>query len=562
MLLFAGLLFNALSHSALLVLLGPFIKTLLSQEREKLILGSTLFPQISILHSLSFYPKDLALWIPLGLFGAASLRALAIFLYERNGAIIALSVATDYRNLFFRQLIQKPYLFVASKSPAQWMSHMVSDVLYLQTRFSDIFKSLIYDLIMMISALLSLIWIHPKTGLLLLFGAPLVGMFSGRIGKKIGTYAQTYQENMALLSRHILDIRKRFLFIQAQKGQDREAQSFDQIHRTYSQTIKNAAWLKASFAPGMEFLGFATFAFLLLHLEAIQDINILVFFGALGLLFKPMKNIGEQLSRFHETFGALQGGEFAFCFDDPTPPLPTQAPSESFPGLTLEQLSFQHPKGLFPLSLPSVVIPKGKRIAVLGPSGSGKSTFLKILAGLIPPDEWKANLGWSQVAALSNYVGQSPFLFQGTLLENLTYGQKEKSPKLGGILSRFFSPEEDIHPNQTFDPLQATFSGGQIQRLALARAFLRQDKPLWLFDEASSGLSVEGERQLLEEIKKENKTVLFVTHRKEHLDDFDEIWFLKEGALVAKGPHGRLLGTEPEYRKHLAFPSQSNLGSG
>jgi len=202
----------------------------------------------------------------------------------------------------------------------------------------------------------------------------------------------------------------------------------------------------------------------------------------------------------------------------------------------------------------------GRSVAVIGPSGAGKSTFLKTLSGLVEPLAWEANLDWPSAVMLVSMVSQEPFLFDDTIAANLRYG-------LGNALApdddavwqalRSVNIEVEIRalPHQLNTRLRAigsNVSGGQLQRLVIARALLRQ-RPIWLLDEATSAVDARSERDITQRLiatcRSTGQALLVVTHRLTWLEAFDEVWFVESGAIALAGPHSVLLAD----RRYQAF---------
>ena len=202
----------------------------------------------------------------------------------------------------------------------------------------------------------------------------------------------------------------------------------------------------------------------------------------------------------------------------------------------------------------SLVVPDGSFVAVVGPSGSGKSTLVELLARFRDPDDGRVLLGGSDLRQLSPstrrgrvaFVPQRPEIFFGTIEDNLRLARSNATDdELWGALGRA-ALADWVRSLQrglgtTTGELGETMSGGQRQRLAIARAFLRESDVLVL-DEATSELDVATERLVLDELRQERgeKTMLVVAHRLESVMDADEILVLQGGRLVERGTHTQL----------------------
>ena len=563
----------SISQSVLLLLLGPFMKTMLGLSPEQADIGLV---QLLPAHTFKFLPelksqslsKDaLVLAVPCFLLGAAWMRNIALFFYQLNTAAVALFIAKDYRDRLFITLMRKPFLYISKKSPAQWMSYLMNDVLYLQTRFSDILNSFLRDGCVILAAYISLLFIHLPTGIFLLFISPLIATGMGKTGKRIAYFAEVFQKELANMADLILEIRRRFEFIKAQGGERRDFARFSSANESYYKFIKKSLFVRALFAPTMEFIGFFLFSLIMysysqgLIAQEFSAENLIVFFGALGLVFKPLRNLGEQIAKFQETKGSLTRSFEVFLDEnvENEMQLLSKSGSENLPEkIAINKISISYKDSTGGFSAGDLFIERAKSIAIVGPSGSGKSTLIKTFAGLLSPDIWDANLTWQDMRSNVSMVSQMPFLFQETLKANLLYGnfqrkiiqEKEIWHALEVVCAR--QDVEKLNGNLSYEVSAVTknLSGGQLQRLVIARALLR-NQDIWLFDEATSALDSQMEEELLNQVinqcKINNKFFLAITHRLQFIHLFNEIWFVEKGRLIAKGKHSDLMDN-PRYR--------------
>lgn len=579
---FIALLLLSSSQSLLLLLLGPFLKTLLGLGHQQLFVGlddllpSRTFEFFPHLRMLQFSKEILVVGIPCLLLGAAWIRNIAMFFYQLNTAAIALFIAKNYRDRLFVKLMSRPFSYLVKKTPAQWMSYLMNDVLYLQTRFSDILNSFVRDGCVVLAAFASLLFIHLPTGLFLLSVSPFIAFGMGRTGKKIAFFAEVFQSELANMADLVLEIRRRFEFIRAQGGEKRDFNRFSSVNNSYYRFIKRSLFVRAFFAPSMEFIGFFLFSAILLGYGQgliAQDFsadNLIVFFGALGLVFKPLRNLGEQIAKFQETKGSLSRsfevlldqtkGSF---LDSPTDESISELPSSI--NIKSVAISYDESEGGFFGN--DLKLDRGKSIAIVGPSGSGKSTLLKSLAGLLRPDTWDSCVSWQQLRKHVSMVSQAPFLFQETLKANLLYGNRRRDligeREIWQALDVACATEvvQRLQDRLGYEVSTVTknLSGGQIQRLVIARALLR-GQSIWLFDEATSALDFRMEEklltQLVEQCKLKKNFFLAVTHRLQFIHLFDEIWFVEKGRLIAIGTHERLM----ENSRYRLFYGASTTG--
>lgn len=218
--------------------------------------------------------------------------------------------------------------------------------------------------------------------------------------------------------------------------------------------------------------------------------------------------------------------------------------SQRAPGITLENVSYDYGRGVVLKGISGQVLP-GERVAIIGRSGSGKSTLLSLLAGTIPLQQGSIQIGgqilpksplW-QIQSLSALVTQKTWLFTGTIADNLHLANPDASEaQMWQALKQAQLAEEVQRMPQGLQTDLgeggALISGGQAQRLSLARAFLSGRK-LFLLDEPTSQVDMESEakiRQAIDQIS-DDCTVVLVTHRYSLLPGMDQVWNLQGGQL-------------------------------
>jgi ATP-binding cassette subfamily B protein len=247
-------------------------------------------------------------------------------------------------------------------------------------------------------------------------------------------------------------------------------------------------------------------------------------------------------------------------FQTPThtaPRLTDDAPVVQVEGLRVE---YRLPDGRTRRALDGLdlEVRPGETIGVAGKSGCGKSTWLKVLMRLLHPtagNVWVKGVPLSElsreaISHLFGYVGQNPFVFSGTIEENITYGSTGHLPedvpraaKMACIHDEILALPDGYRTVVT--ERGANLSGGQRQRLALARVFYR-NPPILVLDEATSALDTISERQVQRAIgtASRDRTVIMVAHRLSTFADADRIFVFDDGRVVETGPYDELISRE------------------
>tara|TARA_A100001015_G_scaffold321384_1_gene451852 strand:+ start:7000 stop:8697 length:1698 start_codon:yes stop_codon:yes gene_type:complete len=237
--------------------------------------------------------------------------------------------------------------------------------------------------------------------------------------------------------------------------------------------------------------------------------------------------------------------------------------------IKIDNLSYQYDsKKSFALKKINLVINKYSKTGIVGKTGSGKSTLIDILTGLVHPSEGLISVdmqkiksenakGWRENIA---YIPQNIFLFDTTVLENITFSNNFNEIDM----NRFKKAIEVANINEFINTLNDDFnskigqrgvqlSGGQRQRIGIARA-LYQDKPLLIFDEATSSLDSETEKNIINSILDtyKDKTVINITHRVENLIHFDKIIVLDDSQIINSGTFEEL-SKDVKFKNLLAY---------
>ena len=222
--------------------------------------------------------------------------------------------------------------------------------------------------------------------------------------------------------------------------------------------------------------------------------------------------------------------------------------------LKIENITFSYPTSDSPvLEELSLEIKRGEKVGIIGISGSGKTTLVDIIAGLLKPQAGNLSVDGTRLEGddlkrwqkAIGYMPQSPFLVPGTLAENVAFGIPEEKQNLKRIkdsLIRASLEEDRWNADEMLSETGRNLSGGQGQRMALARMFYRNSDIL-LIDEGTSSLDQETEARILDDLFAESsdKTIILITHRRESLYRCRRIISIDKGTIVADGPPEQIL---------------------
>ena len=276
--------------------------------------------------------------------------------------------------------------------------------------------------------------------------------------------------------------------------------------------------------------------------------------------FLPLRLLG---SFFHIAMNGMAASDKIFkILDLPEAPLGGETLPEGSLDIQLRNVHFFYEKDREILKGIDIQIPSGTFVALVGESGCGKSTIAGLLSGKNKGFSGTIQIGGKDLpqigeADLMNHVvlvRHNSYLFKGTVEENLRMANPDASvEEMEAVLEKvnllgFLNTQEGL--STKLAERAANLSGGQCQRLAIARALLK-DAPVYIFDEAASNIDVESEERIMEVIHElsRTKTVLLISHRLANVVQSDCIYFLKDGEIQEKGTHQELMKEKGSYRK-------------
>ena len=291
--------------------------------------------------------------------------------------------------------------------------------------------------------------------------------------------------------------------------------------------------------------------------------------------FLPMRMLG---SFFHIAMNGMAASDKIFkILDLPEPQAGEKTLPEVALDVTLKDVHFSYEEDREILKGINLNLPAGSFVSLVGESGCGKSTIAGILAaknrgyngeitiGGVPLNEVNETNLMQRVVL----VRHNSYLFKGTVEENLKMAKPDATKEeMEAVLQKVnllgFLQTQDGLQTQLLEKA-SNLSGGQCQRLVIARALLRTDSAVYIFDEAASNIDVESEELIMNVIHElaKTKTVLLISHRLANVVKSDKIYFLKDGEIKESGKHDELMSRNGAYR-HL-YESQmalENYGKG
>ena len=482
------------------------------------------------------------------------LNGLYRFLEEHTKA----SLENALKERLFRALLTRDYGAVTNTHSGEWMNRLTSDTVLVSADMTSLLPSLGGMAVRMCAAMVTLLTIEMRFGLLLIVGGGalmLVTLVLRRGLKLLHTRVQAadgvvrvfLSERLgSLMTIRAFGREETTLDQSRDRMNDHKAARMRKINFSNVCNMCMAMAVNGVYAFGAVYCGFRILA------GAMSYGTFTAVLQLINQVQNPITNLSGFLPRYYAMLASADRLIEAeqFVEDDRTPAVADveRFYREEFRGLQLKDACFTYrigresPQLLNGLDL---TIRKGEYVAFTGPSGCGKSTVLKLLMCLYPLDSGERNVmsttgdlpltaGWRGLYA---YVPQGNQLMNGTIRDVVTFGEQDAADKDEAIYRALEIACADQFVRELPDGLDtmlgergAGLSEGQMQRIAVARA-IYSDRPVLLLDEATSALDDATEKQLLKNLRAmTDRTVIIVTHRSAVLDVTDtEIRFKKPG---------------------------------
>ena len=518
-------------------------------------------------------------WIIFGLIGVYFSRNFLNYQRIMFNNRVEQDVVFDLRSNVYRALNRLSINYFENRSTGELMSRINDDVNYVERIFIDGIEQVVTAILTLTGITVILFYLHWKLALMALLPIPLLTWGACIYTKKAHGLYHTVRESAAKMNSRLQDsisgIREIFAF----NRQLHEISRFEKKSREYCNSNLKVMSLWAIYSPAMMFLGSLGTAFVLLygidlvHGKEITIGSLVAFIGYLALFYTP---INQLHSVNHMLQHALASGERVFEIIDRQPDVKETSnallPSTNMRGeIEFQGVTFAYIEDKPIIKNLSLKIQSGNKIALVGHTGSGKSTLIKLLLRFYDIDSGKIMMDGHNIIDLKisylreqiGMVSQDPYLFNGTVAENILYGnvganrEEMRRSAIAANVDEFIKslPKE-------YDTLigerGVKLSGGEKHRIAIARTLLK-NPPILILDEATASVDTETETKIKEALSclMVGRTTILIAHRLSTLEGADKILVMKAGELVESGTHSHMINAETEYAQ--LFRSQMHL---
>lgn len=507
------------------------------------------------------------------------------FLCERMGARSSYLACVDVKRILREKIYDKMLKLGASYSEQVSSSEVVQvsteGVEQLETYFGKYLPQLFYSLIAPLTLFLILCRVSVKASVILLICVPLIPISIVVVQKIAKKLLNKYWSIYTGLGDSFLENLQGLTTLKIYQADQQKADEMDGESQNFRRITMKVLTMQLNSTSVMDIVAYGGAAIgMAVAVSEFLKGNISVA-GTLCIVllasefFLPLRLLG---SFFHIAMNGMAASDKVFkILDLPEPQAGEKTLPDGALDVTLKDVHFSYEEDREILKGINLNLPAGSFVSLVGESGCGKSTIAGILAAKNRGYNGEITIGGVSLNEVNEnnlmqrvvLVRHNSYLFKGTVEENLKMAKPDATKEeMEAVLQKV----NLLGFLQTQDGLQtrllekaSNLSGGQCQRLVIARALLRTDSAVYIFDEAASNIDVESEELIMNVIHElaKTKTVLLISHRLANVVKSDKIYFLKDGEIKESGKHDELMSQNGAYR-HL-YESQmalENYGKG
>lgn len=499
-----------------------------------------------------------------------TLCILARVFFDRQSTYASFKASTDVKRILrekiYEKLLKLGAAYREKVSTAQVVQMAAEGVEQLETYFGRYLPQLFYSMLAPITLFAILSFVSVKASLVLLTFVPLIPMSIVAVQKFAKKLLNKYWGIYTELGDSFLENLQGLTTLKIYQADQEKAKEMDEESQRFRRITMKVLTMQLNSTSVMDIMAYGGAAVgMIVTIREFLSGQISLS-GALMIIllasefFIPLRVLG---SFFHIAMNGMAASDKVFALLDlPEGEEKTAQIAEGKVDIRLENVDFSYEEERQILKAVSMEFASGSFTSLVGVSGCGKSTVAGILMGRNQGYQGKVLINGEEVSRISEeslmnhitLISHNSYLFKGTVEENLRMGKtdatKEEMEKVLAKVNLLGFLKEQQGLSTYLAEKGSNLSGGQCQRLALARALLH-DTPVYIFDEATSNIDMESEEMIMEVIHElaKSKTVILISHRLANVTDSDCIYMMKEGCVIQSGTHRELMEQGGAYEE-------------
>lgn len=500
----------------------------------------------------------------------AAVSIAARFLFDRQASYASFKASVDVKRILrekiYRKLLRLGASYREKTATSEVVQMSAEGVEQLETYFGRYLPQLFYSMLAPVTLFIVLSFADFRASLVLLIFVPLIPMSIVAVQKFAKKLLNKYWGIYTELGDSFLENLQGLTTLKIYQSDEKKAEEMDEESQRFRRITMKVLTMQLNSTSVMDIMAYGGAAVGMM--VTIWDF----FSGRIGLsqalmiillaseFFIPLRLLG---SFFHIAMNGMAASDKIFALLDlPEGEEKTARIADEKVDISLKNVHFSYDSQREILKDVSMEFVSGSFTSLVGASGCGKSTVAGLLMGSNRGYRGNISVGGSEASEISEesimnhitLIRHNSYLFKGTVEENLRLGKPDASveemEKVLAMVNLFEFLKEQQGLSTRLAEKGSNLSGGQCQRLALARALLH-DTPVYIFDEATSNIDMESEEMIMEVIHElaRTKTVILISHRLANVVDSDRIYMMKDGSVIQSGTHEELMKQGGAYEE-------------
>ncbi len=486
--------------------------------------------------------------------------------------ILGQNVIYDIRQHLFSHVQRLSHRFFDSRSAGSILVRIMNDINSLQELFTNGIINLLMDVVTLTGMIVILFALSPKLALAVIVILPIMFYISTKLRRKIRRSWQDVRIQQSRLNSHLNESIQGVRITQSFSQEKENAEFFDGINTDNFESWRVATKKSAMFRPFVEMsnaigtiilVAYGSHLILLGEANGGIEIGTFVTFALiLGMFWEPISRLGQM---YNQLLMAMSASERIFEFLDEQPNVKEKEDSIELKNMKgrieFDRVQFSYDNDRIALHEISLDIKQGQNIALVGHTGSGKSTISNLISRFYDPTQGTVKIDGHDLRDVKldslrqqiSVVLQDTFIFSGTIMENIRFGQPDASDKEVIEAAKVVGAEEFIQRlaygyETEVEERGNILSAGERQLLSFARALLA-DPRILILDEATASIDTETEMKIQEALQRllKGRTAIIIAHRLSTIRESDNIFVLENGKVLENGSHDELMKQEGEY---------------
>jgi ABC-type multidrug transport system fused ATPase/permease subunit len=496
----------------------------------------------------------------------AFFKAITLFMHRYSTRLIAIRISRELRQNYFEHIQSLPMSFYQQHNIGSLSSRVVGDAAMIAEAVNACLVNYIQTPFTVITTLTWCFMTSWQLSMIVFFGFPLIIFPIAFLARRVKRLSKQIQQNQERFASVLIDFLAGIQTVKVFAMEEFSLKKYRERNDYMADLEQRSARYDLASRPIVHTIAMFLLATALLcglYVLHLGVSDVLVFSGLLYVFYEPIKKFAEENSHIQRGAAAAERMFEVMNLKPQIEDAPDAMPLKSFEdSIEFDNVWFSYGEARWALRGLSFKISKGQTVAIVGPTGAGKSSIVQLLPRLYDIQKGQILFDGKPLKAYTQrslreliaFVPQRPFLFVDTVAQNISFGRDFSKEQIRRAAQRAHADEFIEQLPLGYDTELAeggkNFSGGQQQRMAIARALVK-NAPILVMDEATSSLDAISEHRIKLAIQELHGSVtqIIIAHRLSTIEDADKIIYVEKGEKIAEGTREELLQSCAGFRR-------------